>query len=408
MRKAVLADALCWYNAAALKSDSIRRLMADQTQDPEIPRRICPTCGTRVRADASRCVVCGSELRPVKAISPPRARGGTRLVTLPLPIALVALVAIVALSAGLTYAAGRLTGPAVQREPTSTSTATLSSSNTPEPTATDTPAPTWTPLPPIQITLPPNFYCVDLAARFDVSLQSILDLNPGMQCELLTVGQPILIPQPTLTATALPTETLMPEEATAAACEKVMYTVQANDTLSGIAENYNVSMQAIMDFNGMSGPTVFAAQVLIIPLCERNPTPGASPTPTPPPPYPGPNLLLPLDGEAFTLANDTVTLQWASVAQLRENEFYQVTAEDITEGSGTRRLVAYITDTKYIVPVSLRPAESLPHIIRWWVTTVRQTGANAGGQPIYSSAGATSVRRDFSWSGAALGPSSTP
>ncbi|MEW6568757.1 MAG: hypothetical protein AB1449_11445, partial [Chloroflexota bacterium] len=126
------------------------------------------------------------------------------------------------------------------------------------------------------------------------------------------------------------------------------------------------------------------------------------------PPHPAPNLLLPQDGAAFTLANDSVTLQWASVGQLRENEFYQVVVEDVTEGTGTRRIVDYVRDTKYIVPVGLRPSEAMPHVLRWWVTTVRQTGTNAAGNPIYTSAGATSIRRDFTWSGAAIGPTPTP
>jgi LysM repeat protein len=268
--------------------------------------------------------------------------------------------------------------------------------------------PTPTPLPPIEITLPPNYFCVDLAAVYNVSLQSILALNPGLNCNLLVVGQTILIPQPTPTPAPPPTETLSPEDATAAACETVSYEVQEGEALSAIADNYNVSMEAIMNYNSMTGTTVYTGQRLIIPLCYRNPTPGPSPTPTSPPPYPAPNLLLPLDGAAFTLADDTVTLQWAAVAQLREGELYQVIIEDVTEGSGTVRLVQYVSDTKYIVPVSFRPAGTLPHILRWWVTAVRQTGTNEAGNPIYAPAGASSIRRVFTWSAGAVGATPTP
>ncbi len=324
-----------------------------------------------------------------------------------MPLAVGILVGVVALAAGLVLVVSRAASPG-SGSPSATASLTPTISNTPAPSSTPTPEPTWTPLPPIEITLAPNLYCVDLAAIFDVSLQSILALNPGMRCELLVRGQRILIPQPTPTGTPLPTNTLSPEEATRAACETITYTVQETDTLSGIAANYNVNMQAIMAWNNMSGPTVWTGQVLIIPLCARNPTPGPSPTPTPPPPYPAPNLLLPQDGAAFTLANDSVTLQWASVGQLRENEYYQVVVEDITDGTGTRRIVTYVRDTKYIVPVSMRPVEALPHVLRWWVTTVRQTGTNPAGNPIYTSAGTTSIRRDFTWSGAAIGPTRTP
>lgn len=379
--------------------------MSERSSDSQPARRTCHTCGSRVAAEATRCVVCGSDLRaPAPSRSPAARLGGARI-SLPLPVALVLMVVVAVAGAGAALAAGRGGGLVIGRTPTPSPSITPTVTLTPEPTATETPAPSPTPLPPIEITLAPNLYCVDLAALYDVSLQSILNLNPGMRCELLAIGQVLLIPQPTPTATSPPTATLSPADATAAACERITYTVQANDTLSGIAQNYDVAIQAIMDFNNMSGPTVFSGQVLVIPLCARNPTPGPTPTPTAPPPYPAPSLLLPADGAAFTLANDTVSLQWASVGTLRENEFYRVTVEDVTEGSGTRRVVAYVTDTSYVVPTSLRPSEVLPHIMRWSVTTVRQTGTNASGQPVYVSAGGTSAVRNFTWSGAA--PSTT-
>ena len=384
--------------------------MAEVTPEPKAARRICPTCGSRISTDATRCVVCGAELRPErgKPKAAPRRRRAPQQVTLSLPLAIGVLAGFVLLSAGGTFAATRISGGGAGRELSPTPSTTPTITDTPAPTFTETPAPTATPLPPIEIILPPNYFCVDLAAVYNVSLQSILALNPGLNCNLLVVGQSIMIPQPTPTAAPPPTETLSPEDATSAACETVSYEVQEGEALSAIAESYNVSMQAIMDYNSMTGTTVFSGQTLIIPLCFRNPTPGPSPTPTSPPPYPAPNLLLPLDGAAFTLADDTVTLQWAAVAQLREGELYQVTVEDVTEGSGTRRLVAYVSDTKYIVPVSFRPSGTLPHILRWWVTTVRQTGTNDAGIPIYASAGSNSIRRAFTWFAAAVGSTPTP
>ncbi|HET7012141.1 MAG TPA: hypothetical protein VFI11_15300, partial [Anaerolineales bacterium] len=107
-----------------------------------------------------------------------------------------------------------------------------------------------------------------------------------------------------------------------------------------------------------------------------------------------------------SLADDTITLQWASVGPLRADEAYQVVVEDITEGSGTVRLVAQVTDTKFVIPVSFRPADSLPHIMRWYVETVRAAGTSPGGEVRYVIAGAASVKRDFTWSGAA--PAATP
>jgi hypothetical protein len=177
----------------------------------------------------------------------------------------------------------------------------------------------------------------------------------------------------------------------------------ANDTLSTIADSYGVSMAAIKEWNGLSTDNVFTDTYLTIPLCKRAATPGPSPTPTTPPPYPAPNLLLPADGDMFTLAVDSVTLQWASVGALRDNERYQVTVEVITGGTG-RKLTQPVTDTKFVVPVTFRP--QINSILRWWVVVVRQTGTDDQGNPIWSTAGAASPMRDFSWSGA--GPVATP
>src|SRR3970040_1381363 len=142
--------------------------------------------------------------------------------------------------------------------------------------------------------------------------------------------------------------------------------VQPNDTLFAIASAYNVSMEAIQNYNGLASDVVYEGMPLIIPLCERLPTAGPTPTPTNPPPYAAPNLLLPADGAIFTAANDSITLQWAAVGTLRQNEAYAVTVEDITEGKG-RKLLEYVSDTKLIVPASFRPTDSIPHILKCYV-----------------------------------------
>jgi hypothetical protein len=168
-----------------------------------------------------------------------------------------------------------------------------------------------------------------------------------------------------------------------------------------------VPQDAIKFYNGLSGENVFIGTTIIIPLCERFATPGPTPTATLPPPYQAPPLLLPADGAAFTLANDVVTLQWSSIGTLRENEAYQVTVVDVTDGQRPR-LVEYVTDTKFIVPTSFRPEDNLAHVIRWWVTTVRQNGVDEQGQAIYESAGAISEKRDFSWTGVTVAETPGP
>lgn len=371
-------------------------MMTDSPGNSQDKTTVCRRCGSRVSAAAGRCGVCGAELKA--GGSSPESR---REVTLPLPLAIALLAVFALLSAGATFAAVRYSGVgASEAEATATATVTETptATSTPEPTQTFTPQPTATPL---SHTVGPNETCLQIAAFYEVSVSSVIQLNQLATTCPLSVGQTLLIPHPTATPSPEPTATLPPEEATRAACETITYEVEANDTLFGIAQNYAVDMQSIKDWNGLTADSVFQGQILSIPLCERTIATGPTATPTAPPPYPAPNLLLPADGATFDLSSDTVTLQWAAVGELRENEFYHVVVVDVTEGTGTRRIDQYVTDTKFIVPTSFRPGESRPHIMRWWVETVRQSGSNARGEPIYVSAGAASDERDFVWSGAA-------
>jgi LysM repeat protein/ribosomal protein L40E len=378
--------------------------------------QICPTCGTRLSENATRCLVCGTELTTKAATKSKKAETGMQAsrmpeITLSLPAALGALALILMIGAAAVYFSLRagITGQTIT-DPTAEGTATETATITPTPTerSTDTPIPTDTPQPPFEYIVRDGDTCGVIAANLGVSVPSIIAQNQlSAQC-FVSVGQKLLIPWPTSTPAPPPTD--IPNEATqtAQACEKISYTVQENDTLSSISFNYNVPQDAIKFYNGLSTDAVFLGQPLIIPLCERFATPGPTSTATPPAPYPAPNLLLPPDGAAFTLANDVVTLQWASIGTLSENEAYQVTIQDITSGQA-RPLTENVTDTKFIVPTSFRPSDNLPHVIRWWVTTVRQNGVDEQGQPVYVSAGAISEKRVFTWVGATVeGGEATP
>jgi LysM repeat protein/ribosomal protein L40E len=376
---------------------------------PEIDSKktkICPTCGTRLSENATRCLVCGTELTaraaaPVKKAEKATLQAGRMPeITLSLPAALGALVVILLIGAAVVFgalrAANRVVDPTAV--PTATNTATVT------PTATEvftlTPSPTVTPLPPIDYTVKAGDTCGGIAFTFGVSTTSIIVLNNlDANCTLLRIGQTVKVPYPTPTPPPPPTSTFEPDAATKAACATASYTVQANDTLSSIAANYNVSMADIRAFNNLPTDNVLLGQTLLIPLCARAPDPNQpTATPTPPPPYPAPNLLLPIDGAAFTLAHDIVTLQWASLGVLRDGEAYQVIIEDVTADQG-RRILEYVTDTSFIVPTTFRPNDNVAHIMRWWVVPVRQTGSDEQGQPIWSPAGAASEKRVFTWIG---------
>jgi LysM repeat protein len=382
--------------------------MTEQTS--AVATKLCPTCGTRLDENASRCLVCGTDVRAEAGANAARGVEGSRLpeITLSLPAALGFLALFVAIGATLVFFAVRQQ-PAVVVPPTASPTSTITPTGSPSPTP-ETPTPTLTPEPsptPFTYLVKDGDTCAGIAFAFNVSIQSIVRLNNlPADCGLLTVNQALQIPAPTPTPTSLPSATLSAAEQTEQACEKVAYEVQDNDTLSGIAANYNVPASAIKEYNGLPTDAVLSGQTLLIPLCER-PVSGPTPTPTPPPPYPAPNLLLPPDGAPFTLSDNTVTVQWASVGELRENERYAVTVEDVTEGEG-RRLVEYVTDTKFIIPTTFRPTEASPHVMRWWVVTVRQVGTDDEGRPIYEPAGAASPARAFTWSGGGAPATAAP
>jgi LysM repeat protein len=397
-----------WYNPPSLgfSQDHLIKMTPEKTTSPT---KLCPTCGTRVKEDATRCLVCGADLTSTeKVVQSGKGVQGSRMpsITLSLPAAIGLLALFLIIGAVIVYFALQRQTPAVVDIPTATVTITPTSTNTPIPTNTPLPTLTNTPEPsptPITYSVKENDTCIGIAAFFGTSVQSIVTLNNlPAACDTLYVGQSLFIPQPTPTATALPSATYSLAEQTEAACEKVEIIVQTTDTLGSISAQYNVPMEAIREENGLPGDTVYLGQPLVIPLCRRFATPGPSPTATPPPPYAAPNLLLPANGAPFSFADDSITLQWASVGSLLDNEAYQVTVEDLTAGLGPS-LVDQVVDTKYIIPSNIRPTDKVAHIFSWYIEVVRITGTDESGNSIWTTAGAASSSRYFTWTGSPTG-----
>ncbi len=375
--------------------------------------KICPTCGTRLNINATRCSVCGSTLSPSVAVASNKAVQGPRVpvVTLSLPVIVGLALLLMVIGAGSVYAIlqnlnGKVEGVAaiagVTMTPTPTATATITA--TPLPTATGTPEPTWTPLPGIDYKVANGDTCGSIAYVYNVSVNSIIQENKLSPECILSVGQELVIPQPTPTPSPQPTSTLNPTEQASADCQKVEYIVKDGDTLGGIAGNYAVSKESILIYSGKPDDIVRVGEKLIIPLCEQSLEP---PTPTSIPPYAAANLLLPADGASFK-ASDVITLQWASVGDLRQNEAYAVTIIDVTDGNA-KKTIEYVTDTKYIVPDSLHPTGNTPHIFYWTVLSVRQTGTEKdSGTPTWEPAGDVSAQRSFSWMAGPGAAATTP
>lgn len=371
--------------------------------------KICSTCGTRLSASATKCTVCGSTLTAstgtAKAVKPSRLPE----ITISLPLVLGLMILLLAIGAGAVYAVYEMNQPeeAALLLPTATPSLTPTITTTPTETPTPTLEPTWTPLPTLEYRVASLDTCISIAFAFDVSVQSLIVMNKlPAACDTLVVGQTLYVPQPTPTASPQPTNTLNPTEQAEANCEKIEVIVKDTDSLSGIALNYSISVQSIKDYNALNSDVIFSGQKLIVPLCERGPK--DTPTPTPIPPYAPPNLLLPVDGTYFASANDVITLQWASVGELRQNEAYAVTIIDATD-SNRGKFVEYVTDTKFIVPDTLRPTDGSLHIFRWSVLTVRQTGTDKDtGKAIWEPGGPVSAERVFGWISGGAQPTSQP
>ena len=67
-----------------------------------------------------------------------------------------------------------------------------------------------------------------------------------------------------------------------------------------------------------------------------------------------------------------------------------------------------VADTKYNIPINFRPVENAPHVIRWWVQPVRQSGTTDEGDTIWVPAGSQSNPRVFSWSGISAAVTQAP
>ena len=370
----------------------------------------CPVCDTRVGTAATKCIVCGAELAVADDGADITTSGsGQRRdfpsgghVRIPLPVIVAGLMlmllgglALVLVSAGH--------NPFLVPTATITPSATVVPTLTPAPTSTPTQLPTSTPLPPVAHVVVEGDTCILIAVTYDVSVQSILRLNGFTQACPLLVGQEVIVPVPTPTPASTATATMMPLALTQSA--RPMHIVSAGESLSSISADYGVSFSVMAEVNGKLPPdyAITIGETLSIPVDMPMPTAGPTPTETSLPPYPAPQLLNPSDGAAISSIEQTVSLQWTSVANLRENEVYLVSVKDVTN-NGSQRISDTTLTTRYIVGVDMKPYEAVPHVFRWTVVTARQTGLTEDGRPMYQPAGATSVERTFTWTGIGVAP----
>jgi LysM repeat protein len=180
----------------------------------------------------------------------------------------------------LSFTGGSGSLPSIGFLSTKTLTPTLTLTQTPIPptlTPTLTTTPTLTPTvtitptanAPFEYTVQEGDNCWAIAVDFEVSLAVLQAINNfGTGCPI-NPGDVILIPPPGAT---LPTMTPIPEDLPRGT--EIEYIVQANDSLSGIAEKFNSLISVIMELNDLEDiNSIFIGQILIIPVNLPTATP---------------------------------------------------------------------------------------------------------------------------------------
>ena len=377
--------------------------------------RVCPVCEASLGSAATKCLVCGAELSEGTSTKESRLSGTTlqepgqiivqpdrASIRIPLPVAVAAVTLMVLGGLALVLVSSG-NNPFLEPTATITPSATSVPTFTPAPTKKPTTLPTTTALPPLVHNVVEGDTCILIAVTYDVSVQSVLQLNGFTQACPLLVGQEVMVPASTSTPAPTITATMMPLALTQAA--RPIHVVSAGESLSSIAAYFGVSFKAMAEVNGKLPPdyAISIGETLTIPIDMPLPTAGPTPTETSLPPYPAPNLLNPPDGQAISYVEQTVSLQWTSIVNLRENEVYLVTVEDVTSNK-PKRIEDTTISTRYIMNVDMKPVEAAPHVFKWSVVTARQTGVSKDGRPLYQPAGAASEERTFTWTGIGVLP----
>lgn len=277
-----------------------------------------------------------------------------------------------------------------------TATATLTSTPLPTATATVTPTPTPTPTP-VFHQVEEGDTLLSIAVEYDLSVRALEEANQIGQDELLQIGQRLLIPAPTPVPAegeqAPPTPTPTPR----------FYVVQEGDTLLGIATELELSLDSLLEANGLEEDSLLGVgQELLVPAPTPTPTPVAGeatptpitlPTPDPSLRYDTPALLWPPGGARLRAAEGAVLLSWASVGILGEDEYYVVELWWTSEGREQRQ-GHWTRATSWRLPEGLRPQEATR--FQWRVEVRRQTAVNPRGEPI-GLAISGGEERSFTW-----------
>ncbi|RMG89308.1 MAG: LysM peptidoglycan-binding domain-containing protein [Chloroflexi bacterium] len=408
--------------------------------------RRCPHCDTVVAADAIQCIMCGAELPPLRpelaqtAELPPlpetpsaaTSSATTKIFTSVMrerqssaTFWLTAVFGVIILISGILvwqYRDPNLnlalvptvspTSPPATSTHTPTPGPTETSPPTATPTITLTPLPTDTPRPPRLHTVASGETLIGLSLRYRITAESIAAANGFSVDAPIQAGQSLVIPWPTPTPPLVPVGIeINGETVIADPTDCQLYEVQPGDSLSGIAARYEIDFRLFLMVNRLSEDFILQpGDVVCIPQIIYGgtlpPTPGPSPTPSPTPLPPAPVPLFPPNHAVIDPPDRVITLQWAAVKNLAENEWYMVELADEDE-IDSLPYRGFTRATSFQVPSSWRPTEPEQHLMRWRVSIVQVTGWRSDGLPLYKYGGQASEPSFFVWLGAVPTPTPT-
>ena len=253
----------------------------------------------------------------------------------------------------------------------------------------------------------------DLALQYRISLQSILETNEMTENSSIIAGQPLLIPWPTATPPLQPVGLEFNGELVIADpidCRR--YEIVSGDSLNAIAARADIDYDLFLLVNRLTsesiiqpGDTVCIPQIVY--GATLPPTAGPSPTPSATPLPPGPSLLYPVQQAVIDPPDGLITLQWAALRDLAEDDWYmvEVTDMDVLDSAPWR---GFTRDNAFQVPANWRPKLAESHQMRWRVSLVKVTGFREDGMPIFTYGGESSEDAFFIWEGAVPTPTPAP
>jgi LysM repeat protein len=112
----------------------------------------------------------------------------------------------------------------------------------------------------------------DIAQRFEVSVEALMEANDITDPASLSIGQTLVIPGQEPGRVPEGTPTPEGETPTATPSAEGVYIVQEGDYPGSIAEQFGVSVEELMEVNGITDPTsLIVGQELIIPTPAPSP-----------------------------------------------------------------------------------------------------------------------------------------